>query len=61
MIEVHAERCPQKHACPTVRVGPTSAITQRGNAAPEIDDSRCIDFGKCLRTCAAFAPRDEPN
>jgi hypothetical protein len=37
MITVVKSYCPQNHPCPTVRLCPTGAIIQRGNAAPEVD------------------------
>lgn len=48
---VVAQRCPQNHPCPLVRACPAGAISQRGYAAPVIDQKRCIECGLCLRGC----------
>jgi Fe-S-cluster-containing hydrogenase component 2 len=43
--------CPQNHPCPSVRVCPVDALSQRGFAAPEVDMDACIRCGKCVRFC----------
>lgn len=50
-IVISEYRCPQNHPCPSVRVCPVGAITQRGYAAPEVDMDLCIKCGKCIRFC----------
>jgi Fe-S-cluster-containing hydrogenase component 2 len=50
-IVVLKHRCPQNHPCPSVRVCPVGALTQRGYAAPVVDMDKCIKCGKCLRSC----------
>ncbi len=50
-IVVRENRCPQNHPCPSVRVCPVGAITQRGYAAPVVDMDACIKCGKCIRFC----------
>ncbi|MBN2046240.1 MAG: 4Fe-4S binding protein [Anaerolineaceae bacterium] len=50
-ISINENRCPQNHPCPSIRVCPTQALTQKGFAAPSVDDSKCIDCGKCVRYC----------
>lgn len=56
-IVVEAPRCPQNHPCPVVRVCPTGAISQKGYMAPTVNDSKCIDCGKCVRYCGYGAFR----
>jgi Fe-S-cluster-containing hydrogenase component 2 len=48
---VKKERCPQNHPCPSIRVCPTGALSQVGYQAPEIDQEKCIQCGKCVRFC----------
>lgn len=50
-IRVIAERCPQNHPCPSVRVCPTAALTQEGNKAPVVDEAKCTDCGECAKRC----------
>lgn len=54
-VEVLKNSCPQNHPCPAVRICPTGAITQKGYAAPEIDNKKCIDCGRCTRFCPMSA------
>jgi Fe-S-cluster-containing hydrogenase component 2 len=54
MITVIKSYCPQNHPCPTVRLCPVGAITQRGNGAPEVDQTKCTDCGRCASSCRAF-------
>jgi ferredoxin len=54
MIQVVKHRCPQNHPCPTVRVCPSGAISQRGNGAPVVDNSKCTNCMRCVRSCRAF-------
>ena len=51
MIIVESKRCPQNHRCPAMRICPVDAIVQDGNAAPTIDNEKCISCGKCMRVC----------
>jgi Fe-S-cluster-containing hydrogenase component 2 len=50
-ITVIKARCPQNHKCPSLRVCPTEALTQKGFSAPEVDHGKCISCGKCVRYC----------
>ncbi|PKL11363.1 MAG: 4Fe-4S ferredoxin [Spirochaetae bacterium HGW-Spirochaetae-8] len=50
-LVVHTRSCPQNHPCPSVRVCPVGALTQKGYAAPTIDYSKCTSCGKCSRYC----------
>lgn len=56
MIVIRPELCPQNHPCPTISICPTGAISQKGFAAPTIDNEKCICCCKCARACAVFAP-----
>lgn len=50
-LVVKTERCPQNHHCPSIRVCPANALTQKGFQAPEVDQEKCIKCGKCVRYC----------
>lgn len=50
-IVVKANRCPQNHSCPSVRVCPTGALYQKGFKAPEVNLSKCTKCGKCTKSC----------
>ena len=50
-IVIDRDRCPQNHPCPSVRACPAGALIQKGFAAPELDESRCIGCKKCVRRC----------
>lgn len=50
-IKINKVRCPQSHRCPAVRACPVEALSQRGFAAPTVDESKCIDCGNCVRLC----------
>lgn len=51
ILAVKKSRCPQNHSCPSVRVCPVGALSQKGSAAPEVDMEKCIKCGKCVRFC----------
>lgn len=55
MLKVIKERCPQNHPCPAVHVCPVNALSQVGQRAPEVDQEKCIDCGKCVRYCPTGA------
>ncbi|NLD71872.1 MAG: 4Fe-4S binding protein [Chloroflexi bacterium] len=57
-IQVVPQRCPQNHRCPSVRVCPVGALVQEGHAAPQVDESKCIDCGRCVRSCPLGALRE---
>lgn len=50
-ITVAKERCPQNHPCPSVRVCPVGALSQKGFDAPIVDNEACIDCGACVKYC----------
>lgn len=50
-LTVKINRCPQNHPCPSVRVCPVGALSQKGFAAPVVDQEKCIKCGKCVRSC----------
>jgi ferredoxin len=50
-IQIEKRRCPQNHPCPSIRVCPTGALTQQGFRAPQVDDQKCIECGKCIFFC----------
>lgn len=56
-LTIDKHLCPQNHACPLLRVCPTGAITQQGYGLPVIDESKCIECGKCKRYCGMGAVR----
>ena len=56
-INVQASRCPQNHPCPAVGVCPVGALSQRGYAAPVVDERRCTGCGRCVRACGMGAIR----
>lgn len=48
---VKKNRCPQNHPCPSIRVCPVGALSQKGYDAPIVDQKKCIKCGKCVRYC----------
>jgi len=50
-MTINERRCPANHPCPALRVCPVSAISQKGNSLPLIDQAKCIMCGKCVRMC----------
>jgi ferredoxin len=50
-LVVKKARCPQNHPCPSIRVCPVGALTQKGFSAPVADMDVCIRCGKCVRYC----------
>ena len=54
MIVVRKELCPQNHPCPTIRLCPVGAISQKGYAAPEVDNEKCICCCRCTKACGVF-------
>lgn len=57
-IKVIAEKCPQNHPCPSVKVCPVGALSQEGFKAPTVDVEKCIGCNKCVKYCpmGAFEP-----
>ncbi len=54
-LRVNLARCPQSHACPSVRVCPVGALKQKGFHAPYVDEAKCIKCGKCVKFCPMHA------
>ncbi len=50
-MTVDPNKCPQNHKCPAIKVCPKGAIMQNGIGLPIIDQSKCIDCGKCITFC----------
>jgi len=51
-LTVNKEKCPQNHKCPSIAVCPKGAITQKDiYSLPEVDGSKCILCGKCMKFC----------
>lgn len=50
-LTVLVSRCPQNHPCPSVRVCPVAALSQKGYHAPTVDYDKCIKCGKCVKFC----------
>jgi ferredoxin len=50
-LNINPLACPQNHSCPIIRVCPVGAISQQGFSLPVIDDSLCLDCGKCAKFC----------
>jgi ferredoxin len=54
-IKIVTSLCPQNHPCPSIRVCPVGAITQKGHGAPDVNAATCIDCGVCARHCGRGA------
>lgn len=50
-LVVNTSRCPQNHPCPSVKVCPVGALSQKGFSAPLVDMDKCIKCGKCVNFC----------
>lgn len=50
-IKVIRSRCPQNHACPSIRFCPAGALRQNGYDAPVVDEEKCTGCGACVRVC----------
>lgn len=51
-LVINKYKCPQNHRCPSIAVCPVGAISQKDNYyLPEIDLTKCIRCGKCVRFC----------
>lgn len=55
VLEINPLRCPQNHLCPMIAICPAEAITQTGNALPQIDPAKCIECGTCVEVCGRRA------
>ena len=54
-LTVDAGLCPQNHRCPMIGICPAGAISQTGNARPQIDPEKCIECGKRMKHCGKQA------
>lgn len=50
-LKVSKARCPQNHPCPSIKVCPVGALSQKGFSAPVVDQEKCIKCGKCVKFC----------
>jgi ferredoxin len=50
-MRVAQNKCPQDHKCPAIKVCEVQAISQNGYSLPVIDESICVDCGKCIEFC----------
>jgi Fe-S-cluster-containing hydrogenase component 2 len=50
-LKINSLACPQNHRCPMLRVCPVGAISQNGVGLPVIDETKCIECGKCTSFC----------
>ena len=50
-LRIIAEKCPQNHKCPAIKVCPVGALTQKDFEAPTINYEKCIRCGKCSNFC----------
>lgn len=57
MIQVDRNTCPHNHVCPLIAACPVGAISQNAEGYPVIDNSLCIECGKCVRKCPKKAMR----
>jgi ferredoxin len=51
VLIIKKQRCPENHACPSIRVCPVNALKQKGYAAPTVNMDLCIKCGKCVKFC----------
>ncbi|MBO4966307.1 MAG: 4Fe-4S binding protein [Muribaculaceae bacterium] len=51
MIVVDRNLCPHDHVCPLIKLCPVGAITQLSDGYPIVDHDKCIECGKCVRSC----------
>ncbi|HNZ42505.1 MAG TPA: 4Fe-4S binding protein [Bacteroidales bacterium] len=54
-LSVTKIKCPQNHRCPLITMCPADAITQTGTGLPVIDNTKCINCGRCLKFCPTGA------
>ena len=50
-LTVNKLRCPENHPCPSVRVCPFGALSQKGYKAPTVNKGKCTKCGKCINSC----------
>lgn len=54
-IKINPDLCPQNHRCPLIKMCPKEAISQVGNQLPQISEEKCIECGKCIKSCGMHA------
>ena len=52
-LKIILENCPKNHKCPSVKVCPVGALSQKDVEAPKIDYDKYI---KCVK-CSNFCPK----
>ncbi|WP_083221917.1 4Fe-4S binding protein [Dehalobacter sp. TeCB1] len=50
-ITINSNRCPENHPCPSVRVCPVNALSQKGYKAPTVNAETCLECDKCVNYC----------
>ena len=58
-LTISPSTCPQNHRCPITLVCPAGAISQNGYGLPVIDETLCIECGKCIKYCPTNAVRNK--
>lgn len=51
MIQIDKTVCPHDHVCPLIVMCPVGAISQDAEGYVTIDNTLCIECGKCVRKC----------
>ena len=51
MIVLNKNLCPHDHVCPLIKLCPVGAIAQGRDGYPTVDHYKCIECGKCVRSC----------
>jgi ferredoxin len=50
-LTINPVACPQNHRCPIINSCPVGAISQNNYGLPVIDETLCIECGKCIKYC----------
>lgn len=54
-VAIDSNLCPQNHVCPMIKICPVGAISQDGFKLPMVDETKCIECGKCVKGCGMKA------